>query len=205
MRHASHAALVNFEVPVGSASLPKLLKVLTVGVLGLLAVFVAAGPTRANFVDPTVFSPPALDFGPVALNQSVTLPLNVSLNVSIADETSVIVSSTLGETITGANFTFTADPSNVEPCFDVGCNFNITFTQRGTNMQGGFDVDYIFFDTNQMTMSEEIIDGINLTASLAQGTSATPLPAALPLFATGLGAMGLFGWRRKRKAQAVAA
>jgi hypothetical protein len=35
--------------------------------------------------------------------------------------------------------------------------------------------------------------------------SPTPLPAALPLFATGLGAMGLFGWRRKRKAQAVAA
>ena len=34
--------------------------------------------------------------------------------------------------------------------------------------------------------------------------SVTPLPAALPLFATGLGAMGLFGWRRKRKAQAVA-
>jgi hypothetical protein len=33
----------------------------------------------------------------------------------------------------------------------------------------------------------------------------TPLPAALPLFATGLGAMGLFGWRRKRKAVAVAA
>ncbi len=31
----------------------------------------------------------------------------------------------------------------------------------------------------------------------------TPLPAALPLLATGLGAMGLFGWRRKRKAQAA--
>ena len=29
---------------------------------------------------------------------------------------------------------------------------------------------------------------------------ATPLPAALPLFATGLGALGLLGWRRKRKA-----
>jgi hypothetical protein len=35
--------------------------------------------------------------------------------------------------------------------------------------------------------------------------TATPLPAALPLFATGLGAMGLFGWRRKRNNTAVIA
>jgi hypothetical protein len=36
--------------------------------------------------------------------------------------------------------------------------------------------------------------------------AAAPLPAALPLFATGLGAMGLLGWRRKRKnAAAIAA
>ncbi len=35
--------------------------------------------------------------------------------------------------------------------------------------------------------------------------TATPLPAGLPLFATGLGALGLFGWRRKRKTQAIAA
>ncbi len=33
---------------------------------------------------------------------------------------------------------------------------------------------------------------------------ATPLPAALPLFTTGLGALGLLGWRRTRKAQAAA-
>lgn len=33
----------------------------------------------------------------------------------------------------------------------------------------------------------------------------TPLPAALPLFATGLGAIGLLGWRRKRKASAAIA
>ena len=33
----------------------------------------------------------------------------------------------------------------------------------------------------------------------------TPLPAALPLFATGLGAVGLLGWRRKRKASAAIA
>lgn len=35
--------------------------------------------------------------------------------------------------------------------------------------------------------------------------STTPIPAALPLFASGLGALGLLGWRRKRKASAAIA
>ncbi len=34
---------------------------------------------------------------------------------------------------------------------------------------------------------------------LPTGAFVTPLPAALPLFATGLGALGLLRWRRKRK------
>jgi len=34
--------------------------------------------------------------------------------------------------------------------------------------------------------------------------SEVPAPAALPLFASGLGALGLLGWRRKRRAQAIA-
>jgi hypothetical protein len=33
--------------------------------------------------------------------------------------------------------------------------------------------------------------------------SSVPVPATLPLFATGLGALGLLGWRRKRKAIAA--
>lgn len=33
---------------------------------------------------------------------------------------------------------------------------------------------------------------------------ATPLPAAFPLFATGLGGLGLLGWRRRRRVEAVA-
>jgi len=43
-----------------------------------------------------------------------------------------------------------------------------------------------------------------LTGGYATTIAPTPLPAALPLFATGLGAIGLLGWRRKRKAQAIA-
>jgi hypothetical protein len=33
-------------------------------------------------------------------------------------------------------------------------------------------------------------------------SSVTPLPATFPLFATGIGGLGLLGWRRKRKARA---
>jgi len=44
------------------------------------------------------------------------------------------------------------------------------------------------------------------TVRIEVGTpNAVPLPAALPLFVTGLGALGLFGWRRKKKAAALAA
>jgi hypothetical protein len=35
-----------------------------------------------------------------------------------------------------------------------------------------------------------------------ESVTLTSLPAALPLFAGGLGALGLLGWRRKRKAVA---
>ena len=48
----------------------------------------------------------------------------------------------------------------------------------------------------------EIGDGVFLDN--ASYGHANPLPPALPLFATGLGALRLLGWRRKRKAQAVA-
>jgi hypothetical protein len=47
-------------------------------------------------------------------------------------------------------------------------------------------------------------NGNNVLLAIIDGTE-IPLPGALPLFATGLGLMGLLGWRRKRKGAAVAA
>jgi hypothetical protein len=39
----------------------------------------------------------------------------------------------------------------------------------------------------------------NLTINI--NTAATPIPAALPLFASGLGALGFAGWRKRKKAK----
>jgi hypothetical protein len=41
--------------------------------------------------------------------------------------------------------------------------------------------------------------GVSWTSASGEFLTSTPLPAALPLFASGLGALGLLGWRRKRK------
>ena len=38
----------------------------------------------------------------------------------------------------------------------------------------------------------------------SETVASTPLPGTLPLLASGLGALGLFGWRRKRQAVASA-
>ena len=46
--------------------------------------------------------------------------------------------------------------------------------------------------------------GYVVAPDFASVTATTPIPAAFPLFATGLGVMGLFGWRRKRKVQTAA-
>ena len=64
-------------------------------------------------------------------------------------------------------------------------------------------------DPDWLRIGTDIVGGspaptYNFVFSL-DGRIATPLPAALPLFATGLGVMGLLGWRRKRKAQTLAA
>ena len=59
--------------------------------------------------------------------------------------------------------------------------------------------------TNVPTTGPHTVTFTDFSALNLSFVSTTPLPAALPLFATGLGALGLLGWRRKRKAAAVAA
>ena len=52
-------------------------------------------------------------------------------------------------------------------------------------------------------LSKKRGDALSDFAGLTFAPVVTPLPGAPPLFATGLGALGLLGWRRKKKAIAA--
>lgn len=60
---------------------------------------------------------------------------------------------------------------------------------------GGPPVDCNIYLTQTLAVS-----GVGLASP-----SPVPIPAALPLFATGLGVVGFLGWRRKRKAAVIGA
>ena len=53
------------------------------------------------------------------------------------------------------------------------------------------------------TYIDVVANAGNVLIKEIDAVSTVPLPAALPLFATGLGGLGLLSWRRKRKAQAA--
>lgn len=76
-----------------------------------------------------------------------------------------------------------------------------------------FDIDDLSGDEGEFTFSPAITGRIFGIGALQGGdnfrvegltVTAVPVPAALPLFATGAGIIGFLGWRRRRKAQAVA-
>ena len=119
-------------------------------------------------------------FGPSSGNNStVTSLLGPALVASATDLTFNFVSLTASE--------FRIQSSNVSWLFEAYAN--PIFGQEFVT------IDTIDFGTlgGTRNFSDSSVIGV------ATATSATPLPAALPLFAGGLGALGLLGWRRKRK------
>jgi len=75
------------------------------------------------------------------------------------------------------------DPATT-PVVDIGM-LNGALFEEATGPLVGFDAAE---QVGRWTVTETVV---------------TPLPAALPLFATGLGALGLLGWRRKKKARSA--
>ncbi len=118
------------------------------------------------------------------------------------------VGTACGDTINGFRFLFTGenitsvtvDPATAPAFLPVTGTFQSN-THLGLQLIGPNEILIDVTGDNPNVNDQLILDVIAGSPT----TSATPLPAALPLFASGLGALGLLGWRKKRKAAAVAA
>jgi hypothetical protein len=90
----------------------------------------------------------------------------------------------------------------------LGTSGNVLSTSGGDRLFGTFlATNGGGFQFSNLNLTGELINTAGnvqlVSGSQVTGVSATPLPAALPLYATGLGALALLRWRRKRKAAAA--
>ena len=126
---------------------------------------------------------------------------------------------TIGTPTSGGFYTVTEGSfiSALKGCLSCTVTENLTelfFDSATLGLTGTVTGSYVGDDGDPYTFTLGVTDAPTLTWDFskdnqvtdivtdASGTyylDETPLPAALPLFASGLGAMGLFGWRRKRK------
>jgi hypothetical protein len=126
--------------------------------------------------------------------------------------TSSLTAATVGDVQT-RGFSFTNNPDLVP--FSFQSITGGTLAANGGDVTSGAAIAFVvvnngltayaFFDDSGAGPDadyDDMVVRIDYTPLTRGGPPSTPLPAALPLFATGLGAMGLFGWRRKRKAVA---
>ena len=181
----------------------------TFAATGFLAL-VACGPTRAGtftFSAPSNFdsSTNTLNFGSLAIGSTLEVVVTATgaLTPGGAPPGDYVLApawSFPGGSNLLAPFSYVAEGNPVPPstngCFtsNLTCNIDYFFTPISTGL----------FTTTQEVFFQTSFGGFGETITLeGTGVAATPIPAALPLFATGLGGLGLLGWRRKRKARAV--
>jgi len=129
-----------------------------------------------------------------------------------------------GTSFVGMNFSLSFSPG---ADFDAGSTLNLVFYDASNDVIDTFDGYQIPSGTGviglgvgyglqsattvevgylQVTLTGDTAFDLDSDAGPVDAyltPAPTPLPAALPLLATGLGAMGLFGWRRKQRARAA--
>ena len=100
------------------------------------------------------------------------------------------------------NVTFTFDGLTFTGTLGVGFN-NGTTTIDSLNFSGSNGTNQISINLNSFNLYGPISDGNTIGGSVTESLAATPLPATLPLFASGLAALGAFRWRKRRNAAAA--
>lgn len=182
----------------------------------LAFLFLCGSPTQATEFDVfggtfTGFSP--YDDTPISVSASFTVEINVAGGLAgggCNDSCIGLVTAISGtwNLIPDAISLLPAPAFGTDDYVDVapsgpGGMFTISFSGNGTAFTA-LGQDYGLIDPEICGTNGNCIPltTFSVTDTLA---AQTPLPAALPLFASGLGGLGLFGWRRKRKAQEAVA
>ena len=102
--------------------------------------------------------------------------------------------------------------AGIVPAFEINVPFSTFFSTLSGSQ---YDLVELFHYGDAWIASAHCLPSTTVCGDMTYDTdydhnlmavfAPTPVPAALPLFATGFGALGLLGWRRKRKNAAVIA
>ena len=91
---------------------------------------------------------------------------------------------------------------DLQPNVELGLVLDLVISAHGFTI-GAYDHEYEFIDPI-ITIDPTFPDASLFSLAFSPGMDAvTPIPAALPLFASGAGLFGFFGWRRKKKQSAA--
>lgn len=135
--------------------------------------------------------------GSIGYNQSPvdqTIISLISIDLTIVDPTTGSHTFTLAQTAFQNNFP-SAGLINIEGTDPVSISqFTLNYS-----LPSGSPAAFSYI----VNFQAGCLTCLGSTRNVEINISETPLPAALPLFASGAGVLGYFGWRRKRKALAA--
>jgi hypothetical protein len=162
-------------------------------ILSALLLVLANWSDRANAVTFSIPNPAEYDFGPVQVGSTATFDWSVTWANGSGED--YYVSSYVGSALITP---FLITNGTCTGVYIGGpCTFTFSFTPASIGSVS-WDYDYLFTLSPRFGTDPNIEYSITLRGTGVDAV-ATPLPGALPLFAGGLGVIGLLGWKKKRK------
>lgn len=165
----------------------------------LLGVSVSSGVEFVDFNNPNTIA--LIDVQESSIRFSPTVEFSCAVQMPPA--------TSCGQYMRVYDLNWVGEPDRVIVGINVTFSDNISLdapAPGGWNVQPAFSIANVFFDLQEVRLQVGgyiFPQGSFVQVDLVTAMPNVPLPAALPLLAAGLGAMGFMGWRRRRKPAAV--